>query len=125
MRGRKAAGPTSARASLGSLARGMDPVPGAQPSERNLEHHFRLTWVGFDLILALVVELPAAAFSLYVVHRVSRRVRKLAHIEHAPGKAASRLALEATLVAPPHLRPGSETVMSEPAHLAVYPISQP
>jgi len=102
--------------------------------KENLEHHFRLTWVGFDLILvlavyltahmafrldarvqvpatvvatllvvdawfdittstsrkaaiealilALVVELPAAAFSLYVAHRVGRRVRELAHIEH-------------------------------------------
>lgn len=34
------------------------------------------------LILALVVELPAAAFSLYVAHRVARHVRELAHIEH-------------------------------------------
>ena len=31
------------------------------------------------LILALLVELPAAAFSLYVAHRVGRRVLKLAH----------------------------------------------
>ena len=31
------------------------------------------------LILALAVELPAAAFSLYVAHRVGRRVRELAH----------------------------------------------
>ena len=105
--------------------------------KENLEHHFRLTWVGFDLILvlavyltahlafrldvrvqfpatvvatllvvdawfdvttstsgraaaealilALVVELPAAAFSLYVAHRVGRRVRELAHIEHGTG----------------------------------------
>jgi hypothetical protein len=30
------------------------------------------------LILALAVELPAAAFSLYVAHRVGRRVRELA-----------------------------------------------
>jgi len=104
----------------------------------NLEHHFRTTWVGFDLILvlatymtahmafrldarvqvpatvvatllvvdawfdittstsgkaaaealtlALVVELPAAAFSLYVAHRVGRRVRELAHIEHPKGR---------------------------------------
>ncbi len=104
----------------------------------NLEHHFRLTWVGFDLILvlavyltahmafrldarvqapatvvatllvvdawfdvttsasaraaaealilALVVELPAAAFSLYVAHRVGRRVRELAGAEHAAGR---------------------------------------
>jgi len=102
--------------------------------KENLEHHFRLTWVGFDLILvlaiyltahmafrldsrvlfpatvvatllvvdawfdittstdaqaatealilALVVELPAAAFSLYVAHRVGRRVRELAHLKH-------------------------------------------
>ena len=103
----------------------------------NLEHHFRFTWVGFDLILvlavyltahmafrldarvvfpatvvatllvadawfdittsataqaatqalilALAVELPAAAFSLYVAHRVGRRVRELAHLEHGTG----------------------------------------
>ena len=102
--------------------------------KENLEHHFRLTWVGFDLalalslyltahmafrldarvqapamvaatllvvdawfdittatsgkaaiealILALAVELPAAAFSLYVAHRVGPRVRELAHLEH-------------------------------------------
>jgi hypothetical protein len=105
----------------------------------NLEHHFRLTWVGFDLILvlavyltahmafrldarvqapatvvatllvvdawfdvttatdskaatealilALAVELPAAAFSLYVAHRVGRRVRQLAHLEHVKPQA--------------------------------------
>jgi hypothetical protein len=102
--------------------------------KENLEHHYRLTWVGFDLalvvslyvtahmafrldarvqgpatvvatllvvdawfdittstsssaviealILALFVELPAAAFTLYVAHRVGRRVRELAHVEH-------------------------------------------
>jgi hypothetical protein len=102
--------------------------------KENLEHHYRLTWTGFDLIevlaiyltahmafrldarvmypatavatlliadawfdvttstsassailaliLALAVELPAAAFSLYVAHRVGRRVRELAHLEH-------------------------------------------
>ncbi len=102
--------------------------------KENLEHHYRLTWVGFDLILALslyltahmafrldarvqapatvaatllvvdawfdittstsgkaaiealilalVIELPAAAFTLYVAHRVGRRVRELAHLEH-------------------------------------------
>jgi hypothetical protein len=101
--------------------------------KENLEHHYRLTWVGFDLILALslyltahmafrldarvqapatvaatllvvdawfdittstsgkaaiealilalVIELPAAAFTLYVAHRVGRRVRELAHLE--------------------------------------------
>jgi hypothetical protein len=101
----------------------------AFPKE-NLEHHYRLTWAGFDpievlaiyltarmafrldarvvypatvvatllvadawldittsataqaatgaLILALAVELPAAAFSLYVAHRVGRRVRAAA-----------------------------------------------
>jgi hypothetical protein len=38
------------------------------------------------LILALVVELPAAAFSLYVAHKVGRRVRELAHVEHATGR---------------------------------------
>jgi len=37
------------------------------------------------LILALVVELPAAAFSLYVAHRVGRRVRELAHPGHVTG----------------------------------------
>jgi len=37
------------------------------------------------LILALVVELPAAAFSLYVAHRVGRRVRELAHLDHVAG----------------------------------------
>ena len=98
--------------------------------KENLEHHYRLTWTGFDLIevlaiyltaywafrldarvvypatvvatllvadawfdittsatttaatqaliLALLVELPAAAFSLYVAHRVGRRVRERA-----------------------------------------------
>jgi len=103
--------------------------------KENLEHHFRLTWTGFDLIevlaicltaywafrldtrvvypatvvatllvadawfdittsataadaiqaliLAVAVELPAAAFSLYLAHRVGRRVRTLAH--PAPG----------------------------------------
>jgi hypothetical protein len=102
--------------------------------KENLEHHYRLTWAGFDLIevlaiyltahlafrldarvvfpatvvatllvadawfdittsstaqaatqaliVALCVELPAAAFSLYVAHRVGRRVRELAHLEH-------------------------------------------
>ena len=102
--------------------------------KENLEHHYRLTWVGFDLILvlaiyltahmafrldarvvfpatvvatllvadawfdvttsttasaatealilALCVELPAAAFSLYVAHRVGRRVRELARLEN-------------------------------------------
>ena len=113
--------------------------------KENLEHHYRLTWVGFDvalvvslyltahmafrldarvqapatvvatllivdawfdittstseratiaaLILALAVELPAAAFTLYVAHRVGRRVRELAHVEHAHtrhSRAASR-----------------------------------
>jgi multisubunit Na+/H+ antiporter MnhC subunit len=37
------------------------------------------------LILALVVELPAAAFSLYVAYRVGRRVRELAHLNHVTG----------------------------------------
>ena len=105
--------------------------------KENLEHHYRLTWTGFDLIevlaiyltahlafrldarvvypatvvatllvadawfdvttsatagdatqaliLALAVELPAAAFSLYVAHRVGRRVHRLAHPEYATG----------------------------------------
>jgi len=104
--------------------------------KENLEHHYRLTWTGYDLIevlaiyltaywafrldarvvfpatvvatllvadawfdvttsatttdaiqaliLALLVELPAAAFSLYVAHRVGRRVRELAHPEPEP-----------------------------------------
>jgi hypothetical protein len=98
--------------------------------KENLEHHYRLTWTGFDLILvlaifltaywafrvdtrvvfpatvvatllvadawfdvttsataadaaqalllAVAVELPAAAFSLHVAHRVARRVREQA-----------------------------------------------
>jgi hypothetical protein len=105
--------------------------------KENLEHHYRLTWTGFDLIevlaiyltaywafrldgrvvypatvvatllvadawfdvttsatvadatqaliLALLVELPAAAFSLYVAHRVGRRVRERAHPGHVTG----------------------------------------
>jgi hypothetical protein len=105
--------------------------------KENLEHHYRLTWAGFDLIevlaiyltahlafrldarvvfpatvvatllvadawfdvttsttataatgaliLALAVELPAAAFSLYVAYRVGRRVRELAHLDHGTG----------------------------------------
>jgi len=105
--------------------------------KENLEHHYRLTWTGFDLILvlaiyltahrafrldarvvypamvvatllvadawfdittsttateatqalilALFVELPAAAFSLYVAHRVGRRVREQAHPGHVTG----------------------------------------
>jgi len=103
--------------------------------KRNLERHYRSTWVGFDtllvvalagaaylafrvdprvqfpattaatllvvdawfdvttagsrsdsfraMILAVLVELPAAAFSLYVARRVSRRVIELAYLEHA------------------------------------------
>jgi len=105
--------------------------------KENLEHHYRLTWTGYDLILvlaiyltahrafrldarviypatvvatmlvadawfdittstsaadatqalilALVVELPAAAFSLYVAHRVGRRVRELARLGQVTG----------------------------------------
>jgi hypothetical protein len=105
--------------------------------KENLEHHYRLTWTGFDLILvlaiyltahrafrldarviypatvvatllvadawfdittstsaadatqalilALAVELPAAAFSLYVAHRVGRRVRERARPDHVTG----------------------------------------
>jgi hypothetical protein len=105
--------------------------------KENLEQHYRLTWVGFDLILALAVyltahmafrldarvvfpatvvatllvvdawfdvttsatakaatgaltlalavELPAAALSLYVAHRVGRHVRELTRLEHAAG----------------------------------------
>jgi hypothetical protein len=103
--------------------------------KRNLEHHYRFTWVGFDtllvlalagaaylafrmdprvqfpamaaatllvvdawfdvttsdsrrnmftaMVLAVLVELPAAAFSLYVARRVSRRVIEMAYLEHA------------------------------------------
>jgi hypothetical protein len=105
--------------------------------KENLEHHYRLTWTGFDLILvlaiyltahrafrldtrvvypatvvatllvadawfdittstsaaeatqalilALAVELPAAAFSLYVAHRVGRRVRERARLGQVTG----------------------------------------
>jgi hypothetical protein len=105
--------------------------------KENLEHHYRLTWTGFDLILvlaiyltahmafrldtrvvfpatvvatllvadawfdvttsattqaatsalilALAVELPAAALSLYVAYRVGRRVRELAHLDQVAG----------------------------------------
>jgi len=42
------------------------------------------------LILALAVELPAAAFSLYAAHRVGRRVPELAHLEHATGPSRTR-----------------------------------
>jgi len=101
--------------------------------KRNLERHYRLSWVGFDvllvvalgmtaymafrvdarvqypamaaatllivdawfdvttsgsrsstmvaLVLALVAELPAAVFSLFLARRVSRRVLTLAHLE--------------------------------------------
>jgi hypothetical protein len=104
---------------------------------RNLEHHYRTTWVGFDillvvalasaaylafrmdprvqfpattaatllvvdawfdvttsatrgdtanaLLLAVFLELPAAAFSLYVARRVSHRVIELARSELASG----------------------------------------
>jgi hypothetical protein len=104
---------------------------------RNLEHHYRTTWVGFDillvvalasaaylafrmdarvqfpattaatllvvdawfdittsanrsstadaLLLAVFLELPAAAFSLYVARRVSHRVIELARLELANG----------------------------------------
>jgi len=105
--------------------------------KENLEHHYRLTWVGFDLIevlaigltaylafrldarvlvpatvvatllvvdawfdvttstnsnaatgaliLALAVELPAAAFSLWVAYRVGRRVREQAYLGRVTG----------------------------------------
>jgi uncharacterized membrane protein YjgN (DUF898 family) len=59
------------------------------------------------LILALVVELPAAAFSLYVAHRVDRRVRELAHLEHVtsphppvPDRARAHPALPSESSAP-------------------------
>jgi hypothetical protein len=142
----------------------VDRLSGAEPSERNLEHHYRLTWTGFDLILvlaiyltahmafwldarvvfpatvvatllvadawfdittsasaeaavqalilALVVELPAAAFSLYVAHRVGRRVRELAHLEHVtgphppvPDRAQAHPALPSQSSAPVELPP--------------------
>jgi hypothetical protein len=119
--------------------------------KENLEHHYRLTWTGFDLIevlaiyltahmafrldtrvvypatvvatllvadawfdittsatataatqaliLALLVELPAAAFSLYVAHRVGRRVRERAQLGHVTG---------------PH-RPASDRAQAHPA----------
>jgi hypothetical protein len=132
--------------------------------KENLEHHYRLTWVGFDLILALAVyltahmafrldakvlapatvvatllvvdawfdittsatakaatgalilalavELPAAAFSLYVAHRVGRRVRELAHLEHlagphlpVPDRAQAHPALPSQSPAPVQLPP--------------------
>jgi len=132
--------------------------------KENLEHHFRLTWTGFDLIevlaicltaywafrldtrvvypatavatllvadawfdittsttaadaiqaliLALAVELPAAAFSLYVAHRVGRRVRKLARPDHVtdphppvPHRARTRAVLPAEPSSPVELPP--------------------
>ena len=132
--------------------------------KENLEHHFRLTWTGFDLIevlaicltaywafrldtrvvypatavatvrvadawfdittsttaadaiqaliLALAVELPAAAFSLYVAHRVGRRVRTLAHPAPvtgphppAPDRAEAHPVLPAKSSAPVELPP--------------------
>ena len=132
--------------------------------KENLEHHYRLTWVGFDLIevlaiyltahmafrldarvvypatvvatllvadawfdvttsataadatqaliLALLVELPAAAFSLYVAHRVGRRVRELAQPGHVigphppvPDRAQAHPALPAESSAPAELPP--------------------
>jgi hypothetical protein len=132
--------------------------------KENLEHHYRLTWTGFDLILvlaiyltahrafrldarviypatvvatllvadawfdittsttadaatqalilALAVELPAAAFSLYVAHRVGRRVRELAHPQPVtgphppvPDRAQAHPALPAEPSAPAELPP--------------------
>ena len=132
--------------------------------KENLEHHYRLTWTGFDLIevlaiyltahlafrldarvvfpatvvatllvadawfdvttsttaadatqaliLALLVELPAAAFSLYVAHRVGRRVRELAQPGHVigphppvPDRAQAHPALPAESSAPAELPP--------------------
>jgi nitrate/nitrite transporter NarK len=132
--------------------------------KENLEHHFRLTWTGFDLIevlaiyltahmafrldarvvfpatvvatllvadawfdvttsataadatqaliLALFVELPGAAFSLYVAHRVVGRVRKLAHAGHVtgprppvPDRAQAHPALPAESSSPVELPP--------------------
>jgi hypothetical protein len=132
--------------------------------KENLEHHYRLTWTGFDLIevlaiyltahmafrldarvvypatvvatllvadawfdvttsataeaatqaliLALLVELPAAAFSLYVAHKVGRRVRELAHPGHVtgphppvPDRAQANPALPAESSSPAELPP--------------------
>ena len=132
--------------------------------KENLEHHYRLTWTGFDLIevlaismtaywafrldarvvypatvvatllvadawfdvttsataadatqaliLALAVELPAAAFSLYVAHRVGRRVRERAYPGHvtgphppAPDRAQAHPALPSESSSPVELPP--------------------
>jgi nitrate/nitrite transporter NarK len=132
--------------------------------KENLEHHYRLTRTGFDLILvlaiyltahrafrldarviypatvvatllvadawfdittstsaadatqalilALFVELPAAAFSLYVAHRVGRRVRERARPGHmtgshppVPDRAQARPALPSESSAPVELPP--------------------
>jgi hypothetical protein len=119
----------------------------------NLEHHYRLTWVGFDvilalslyltahmafrldarvqgpatvaatllvvdawfdittstsgkafieaLILALAVELPAAVFTLYVAHKVGRRVRELAHVEHVSTRHPPSVSRQQANPAPP------------------------
>lgn len=132
--------------------------------KENLEHHYRLTWTGFDLIevlaiyltahlafrldarvvypatvvatllvadawfdittsataadatqaliLALLVELPAAAFSLYVAHRVGRRVHGRAQPGHVtgphppvPDRPEARPALPSQSSAPVELPP--------------------
>jgi hypothetical protein len=125
----------------------------------NLEHHYRLTWVGFDvilalslyltahmafrldarvqapatvaatllvvdawfdittstdgkaaieaLILALFVELPAAAFTLYVAHKVGRRVRELAHVEHVHTRHPPAVSRQQADPAPPTGRPAA------------------
>jgi len=64
------------------------------------------------LILALLVELPAAAFSLYVAHRVVRRVRERAHPGHVtsphppvPDRAQAPPVLPAESSAPAELPP--------------------
>jgi hypothetical protein len=36
----------------------VDGLPGAEPAE-SLEHHYRLTWTGFDLIEVLAIYLTA------------------------------------------------------------------
>jgi len=37
----------------------VDRLSGAEPPKENLEHHYRLTWVGFDLILVVAIYLTA------------------------------------------------------------------
>ncbi len=66
------------------------------------------------LILALLVELPAAAFSLYVAHRVGRRVRERAYPGHmtgshppVPDRAQAHPALPSQPSSPPRASAGT------------------